>query len=315
FRILGRYMHLECKVLRNNGQNNLFTLQILRAAIAKANRSSLRIPIKKSEAYISNIRTSKHTIDASLLNVPTSVKVNFSAVEQSLKNSADLIKIDVFGKRGTILDEIRATGQSLLIQDTSDPVSYSPPHSDLVDYAEYLDEHLDRTIQQYRNAKIRSEIIVPIIYYTHDNSPIPLGYIQIQSKSETFTMERLAALQQTASAMVERIRDSNTVLVQERQKIINLSRGGLKICIEHQDLKRYLAPMSGFTFDLFFRSQSPITLYANIRAAFKDRMDDLILGLEISGNSSRKSEMKRFNDNLDQLESELRAQMQQARVT
>ncbi|MCB1324323.1 MAG: DUF1577 domain-containing protein [Spirochaetales bacterium] len=302
FRILGRYIHLECMVARHSGSGNLYEVMITGAAIARKERSALRIPVQDGEAHISNIRASKHTIDASLYNIPTSVKVNFSTYEQTLKGQADVVKIDVFGKRGTILDEIRKTGRSLFVRNTQDPGDYTALDDAFVDYAEFLDDALQKRIHEYNHAKVKSEIIVPVVYLTHDNSRIPLGYIQIQSRTEHFERDRALELQQTAFEMVDRIRDSNTVLIQERQEVVNVSRGGIKVLISHKDLKEYLVRQNGFTFDLFFKMQAPVTLYGLIRSAYKSKDGDLLLGVQISGTSSREGEYKRYSDNVDALE-------------
>lgn len=310
FRILGRYMHITCTVAQQMEDEELFLLKVQSAAIAKKNRSSLRIPVTKNDVFISNIRTSKHTIDATLYSIPTSVKVNFSSVELTLKAAADYVKIDVFKDRGSILYEIQQTGKPLLVKDCSDPASYEPIDDTYVDYAEFLDDEITKKIQEYRNNKIKSEAIVPIIYYTHDNSPISLGYIQMQSNSDPFDETKIEELKQTALQMVERIRDSNTVMIQERQSIVNLSRGGLKVMIDHEDLRMYLQRMKGFTFDLFFKGQSPVTLYGSIRAAYMSRDHCLILGIQISGTSSSKKDLKFFNDNLDLLENEYKIELE-----
>ncbi|MCB1314788.1 MAG: DUF1577 domain-containing protein [Leptospiraceae bacterium] len=309
FRILGRYMHLKCRVVKYTGQGNLYTVTVEQAAIARANRSALRLPIRHNEAHISNIRASKHTIDATLFNIPTSVKVNFSTYEQNLKGRFEFVKIDVFGKRGTVLDEIRKTGRTLFIRDTQNPDDYKARDDGFVDYAEYLDDDLRSSMIEYQRGKIKSDIIVPVNYITHDQSSIPLGYIQAQSKTEHLDVDKVLELREIAFEMVDRIRDSNTVLIQEQQPILNVSNGGLKVLITNQELREYLARQNGFTFDLFFKMQAPITLYGLIRSAYTG-VDGLTLGLQISGNSSRPGEIKRFKDNIANLERQLKETMQ-----
>ncbi|MCR9141864.1 MAG: DUF1577 domain-containing protein [bacterium] len=341
FRILGRYMHLKCAVVGHTGQSSLYTLAVKSAAIARKDREALRIPIHNDEAYITNIRTSKHTIDATLFNIPTSVKVGFSTFEQQLRASqiADTIKIDVYGKRGTVLDEIRKSGKALLLTNAEDPAAYAPPpvpadgtnsadsgdsvnpggsgdaqKIEFLDYAAYLDDELQETITRYRREKIKSEIIVPINYIAHDMTSIPLGYIQLQNKSGHFDAAKVAEVQEMAATMVERIRDSNTVVVQEHQEILNLSRGGLRITITHEELKDYLARQQGFTFDLIFKMQAPITLHALIRASYFMPSGDLILGLQISGRASRHDQVKRFEVNINNYETKIRAEIEKRKA-
>ncbi|MEQ9363822.1 MAG: DUF1577 domain-containing protein [Leptospirales bacterium] len=317
FRILGRYMHLKCAVIGHTGQSSLHTMAVKSAAIARKDREALRIPIQGDEAYITNIRTSKHTIDATLFNIPTSVKVGFSTFEQQLRASgiAETIKIDVYGKRGTVLDQVRKTGRALLVTNTEDPAAYQPPtDSDFLNYAEYLDDELHETITRYRREKIKSEIIVPINYVTHDMTSIPLGYIQLRNQTGHFDAAKVAEVEKMAATMIERIRDSNTVVIQDRQEILNLSRGGLRVTISHEELKDYLARQQGFTFDLIFKMQAPITLHALIRASYFMPSGDMILGLQISGRASRHDQVKRFEVNINNYETKIRAEIEKRKA-
>ncbi len=310
FRILGRYLHLSCLVLGPTGQGNLYTLTVQSAGIARTERKNLRIPVNNDECHITNIRTSKHTIDATLFNVPTSVKVAFSTFEQQLRaqEAGAEIKIDVFGKRGTILDEVRKHGKALLISDTQDANAYGNEGREdhYIDYAEYLDDELREKMIEYQRQKIVSEVIVPINYITHDMSSIPLGFIQLTSQKEHYDETKVAQLMSIANQLVKRIRDSNTVVIQERQEVVNLSQGGLKVRIQHEELKDYLMRQQGFTFDLYFKMQAPITLHAMIRSAYFAPSGDLTLGLQISGTGSGKEMLKRFAHNLAGMEAKLR---------
>ncbi|MBI3394990.1 MAG: DUF1577 domain-containing protein [Spirochaetia bacterium] len=298
FRILGRYVHLDCTVIRHITPGNQYNLHVTNAAIAKRERSFSRIGVPEGELVMTNVRASKHMIDATLYNIPTTVKVNFASYEQRIKSSADYVKVDVFGPRGTLFDEIRKSSKTLLLSDTQNLEAYKARTPFYFEYGAYLDDKLQKTMQEYRRAKIVSEIIVPIHYITHDQSSIPLGYIHMQSKSKNFDEDKVLELQQMAFEMVDRIRDSNTVLIQEKQKILNFSRGGVKALITHPDLREYLGKQSGFTFDLLWRMQAPITLYGLIRSAVTNANGHLMLGVQISGNSSREGEMKRFLDNV-----------------
>jgi hypothetical protein len=83
-------------------------------------------------------------------------------------------------------------------------------------------------MMEYKREKVVSEIIVPVTYITHDMTSIPLGYIHMQSKtqSQKYTEDKVLELQQLAFEMVDRIRDSNTVIMTHRETVLNLSRGG-----------------------------------------------------------------------------------------
>lgn len=315
FRILGRYMHLECEAIQPTGQGALWTVQVHQAAIARSERGAPRMPVNEGEVYITNIRASKHAIDATLFNIPTSVKVNFGAFEQELKSKHDFVEILTFGKRGTIFDKMRKENLPLLVRDTREPESYEPPAEDYLDYKEWAEDNLRTVIEDYRRKKIISEAAVPVIYITHDLQSIPLGYIRVMSRTRRYDFDDVTELREKAFQLVDRIRDSNTVFIQEKQQLINISRGGLKAVVDNEELKQYLQRQSGFTFDVVFKMQAPITLYGMIRSAYMQKdTQDLIIALQISGNSSREGEMKRFLDNISKMEARFKNAIQEKRA-
>lgn len=315
FRILGRYIELKCRFVGVNPENGKQIITIAYASIASRQRQHMRIPIQGEEASITNIRTSKHTIDASLYKIPTSVKVNFGLLEQTLRPTADTVQVDIYSKRGTIFDEIRKTGKILLLNDSQKLESYDPAGENYLDYAAYLGLDLPKKIIDYRRNEIKSELIYPIIYYAMDNEQIPLGYIHMQSKVRHFDETAVEDLKNHTTDLIDKIRDSNTVLIKEKQQVLNLSRGGLKVKITNNDLKEYLIKQRGFSFDLVFRMQAPITLFSAIRSAARTLDGNLLLGLQIVGNSSRPNEMKRYLDNIAMFEQKVKERIVEKRKT
>lgn len=315
FRILGRYIQLKCAVIKHTGQASIHTLAIEEAAIARKERQFLRIPIRNKEVHISNIRTSKQSIDATLFNIPATVRVNFGLYETQLKSMGDEVKIDVFGKRGTVYDEIRREGKPLLLSNTQNPDDYEPPGSEFFDYADFLEDGLREKMHEFKRDHIKSVMIIPIIYLTHDETSLPLGYIQLRSKTIHYDKSHVEEVQAASRELVAKIRDSNTVMINAKQAVLNISRGGMRVLIDDPDLKNYLVRQNGFTFDLFFKMQAPITMFGQIRAMTTVNQDDLVLAIEFAGSSShRKDEMKRFEKNIAAKESELRTQIEKRKA-
>ena len=310
FRILGRYMELNCVVVANSSPG-VYQLHVKTAGIAPKDRGNLRIPVNPELVVITNIRASKHAIDASLFSIPTTVKVSFADYERRLKAQEDYVKIDVYGAKGTIFDEIRKTNRTLFMEDTQNPACYKAPSPFYIDYDSLLFEGIQKRMQEYKREKVQSEVIVPVTYITHDMTSIPLGYIHMQSKTKKYSEEKVLELQQLAFEMVDRIRDSNTVIMTHREEVVNLSRGGLKVLIKNSELQEHLRRQSGFTFDVLFRMQGPITLFGKVRSAVQDHEGNLLIGIQISGTSSRENEMKRYLDNVSQLEKKVQAAVEQ----
>ena len=123
----------------------------------------------------------------------------------------------------------------------------------------------------------------------------------MQSKTKHFLPEDVQEIWRIIKNNIDRIRASNTLLISQRESIIDMSRGGVMAHIKNPELIEHLYKQKALTFDLFFYMQAPITLYGAIRSIIKLE-DGIKLGLQILGNSSRLNEMKRFNENIRDLE-------------
>jgi hypothetical protein len=309
FRILGRYLELHATIIQKKDAGH-FTMRVDRLGVSLKDRSDLRIPVEGDEVCITNIQTSKYLIDTANARIPTTVKVSFGEYQLFLANEFDFVKIDVFEQRGTLLDEVRKTGKAVFVSDTTIPESYSPPDSRFLDYASYLGANLQKQIFEYRKMKVRSEVIWPVIYVTHDRTEVPIGYIQLQSRTQTFDLSIVDRLKQICEEMIEKIRLANTVYVKERESIINLSISGMRLRIRNRELSSYLMRQSGFTFDVLFRGQAPITVYGLIRSATKTAEGHLICGVQIAGYTDDTAGRARYESNVRAMEQRYREKLQ-----
>ncbi len=114
-KLLAKYVELSCEVI-DEKPNNQFILSVSEISIASKERSLNRIVPPEGTVWITNIRTSKTTIDANLFNIPTSVKVNFADYETKLKSKYDFLKVDVFGTIGDKFDLVKKLVRFFIFQ-------------------------------------------------------------------------------------------------------------------------------------------------------------------------------------------------------
>ncbi|MCC5815082.1 MAG: DUF1577 domain-containing protein [Leptospira sp.] len=300
YKILARYIQLECKVLQKRAENE-FVLSVEKIGIAGKDRETPRFPVPPGHVWITNILTSKASIDANMFIIPTSVKVNFSDYESKLKNSCDFIKITTFQPNDNEkIRIVKKTQKMLLIEDTQNPNSYTEsPTPDFIIYEEEIDSEYKAEMRNQKDHKIKSELIVPVIYIDLEENAIPIGYIHMQSKTETFDLGKAMEIKTLTFEMVDRIRNSNTMTITERFNVLDISSGGLKVKINNHELNQTLPRLGGFNFDIFFKMQSPMSVFGTIRSITTDQDGGLILGIHLAGHSSRPGERKRFIENLE----------------
>ena len=297
FKILARYIQLDCTVKEAKSDFN-YILTVDDIKIAKKDRGEERIMAPVDLVWATNIKTSKTTIDANLFNIPASVKVNFTDYENRLRASCDYIKIDTFRSMDDKFGIVKKTQKTLYVEDTSNPESYKAMNDDFVDYAEELDDELQRTMNEYRDQKVVSEIIVPVIYINPAEEAIPIGYVHMQSKSDKFDFEKVIQVKTLTFEMMDRIRESNLVINTNRFQVMDISSNGLKLKIDDPDLSEQLSKYPGFSFDIFFKMQSPLTAYGIIRSISRDADNNIYLGILIDGHTSRPGERERYLENV-----------------
>lgn len=301
YRVFKKYMELICELDSDLG-NGRYRFKVNAIQIAINERKFSRNFVPEGAAYINGIRAARNIINASLFNIPTSVKVHFDQFERQLAPLADEVFIKVFDKKDDKTELVRKTGKILYIADTQDVLSYAPENEAIfIDYRNHINTDIGKIMDDYRNRKIVSEIIVPITYIGHDGIAIPLGYIHMISRSTPITAETPLDLKTKAFEMVDRIRDSNTMLINKRQSINNASHGGMQLKISDEELKKFLIHQKGFSFDVVFKLQQPITVFTEIVYTGEDIENNLLIGVRIKGWSSRKGEMDRYFDLVDKL--------------
>ncbi|MCG6148471.1 DUF1577 domain-containing protein [Leptospira levettii] len=301
YKILGRYLHLECTVEQDKGESQ-YILHLNKIAIAKKDRESSRIPVPPGSAWITNVVSSKAKIETDMFHVPTAVKVNFQDYETKLKNSVDFIKISTFNSRedGEIIRLIKKTKKGLLLEDVNNRECYeTSPNEDFIVFADEIEEDINKEINNRRNLKIKSELILPILYLNDEEESIPIGYIHMQSKTENFDLLKAMEMKTLCFEMVDRIRHSNMIKSDGKFPVIDISEGGLKVIVDHPDLIQSLPKLTGFQFDIFFKMQSPLTAFGQIKTITKNEEGHLTVGLAIAGHSSRAGEKKRFLENVE----------------
>ncbi|RHX77622.1 DUF1577 domain-containing protein [Leptospira yasudae] len=302
YMILAKYIQIEC-ILLQKLEKSIFALKVDKLAIARKNRNAQRFPVKPGSVYITNVVSSKTVIEANMFNIPTLVKVSFEDYKNRLKQrTKDLVNIDTFRPGlDRKFEIVKKTFKYLLIENTQDANSYKSDTQGRINYEREVDDDLTSCFKKYKDQKIVSELIVPIIYTNHQDEQIPIGYFLIQSKDRNLTEAYAKEIQVQAKDMVERIKESNTMKTTERFQILEASKDGIKVKIDHPHLIETLPKQDAFVFDIFFKMQAPFTVQGLIRWFTKDANNHLILGIELSGKSDLPGERARYESNINLL--------------
>jgi hypothetical protein len=221
----------------------------------------------------------------------------------------DLFEVGYFNSDDSLLSIIKRTSNSLFIEDLQSPLSYSPIMEGFINPAELIDSDFAKYIGQPKEKGFLSLIMVPIIYLTDNEMSIPFAFIKIASKTRKLTIEDFLSAKESTFKLIDRIRDANTQLIEIKQQMIDISRGGARLLFEHPELKKYMMKARGFVFDIVFKLQQPITIYGEIKFTAVDEDQNLVIGVSFSGNSSRKNEMHHLYSVLKPMEIEYKRRL------
>ncbi len=301
YKVFKKYMEVSCGVIEVISPH-IYILDVKSFKIAKGEREYFRKIVGENIVNINNIRAAKNIINTSLFNIPTSVKIHCEQYKAQIIDIADHVEVAMFDHNDPLFELIRKSSKTLYIKDTQDIASYIPENeNDFIDYRSYLNINMQDKMNEYQRNKIISELVVPIIYIDHANEPISLGYFKLISTTKPIEIDIIRKIKILTFEMVDKIRSSNTIQINKKEKVTNISNGGLLLRIDNLDLKQILVHQSGFSFDIIFKLQQPITVYTRIIHTTQMNTGSLFLGVNIYGYAARNNEKKRYQEILRSL--------------
>ena len=305
-----KYIEFDLEILEERGPG-YYHCKVNSCRKAVRGRRDLRFKVAPEDVVATNFKVSKHTVDVTALNIPTSIKVVLEQFQSQNSKMSDFVKVEVIRPDETdpVLIQLKKTGKNIFISNVADPESYKPLNDDFVDLKNIYGEDLAAVIKRNIERGYKSIVIAPVIYITETMSSVPFAYIQLISKSKQFSIDDVLDVKNDSFRLVDRIRDANTLLIPIHQNVMDISRGGAKLKINDKNLQKYILKSKGFVFDLVFKLQAPITIFGEVKVSYLDDEDNLYVGVDFEGNSSRKDEIKRFNSILKPMETDYRAKL------
>jgi hypothetical protein len=309
FGLVNKYFEVELQVVDNIGPG-YFGCEVKSGRKATTGRADIRFKVNADDVIATNFRISKHTIDMSMFTIPTSIKVILDQFEVQNRALCDIFEVGLLnGSKDPVIDSMRRSGKTLFIEDFSRTESFVPMNDDFIDLKEIYATEFPRYIAKCKEKGFKSIITVPLMYLNDAEQSIPFAYITMISKERLLTFEDVIAMKEKTFKLIDRIRDANTVFIEAKQTICDISKGGARLKIENADLKMAMTKARGFVFDIVFRLQAPITVYGEIKFTAIDEDKNAVIGISFTGNSSRKDEMKRFFQIMQPMELEYKKRL------
>lgn len=299
-KLLARYLELHCTFVKQLAPHKV-QLRVEKVLIAKKERLNPRFTItEEGIVNVTNIVSSKTIIEANMFNIPTLVRVNFEDYRKRMMvRSGEAGTMDIF-KSGMErkFDVVKSTQKILYIKDATNPESYKMDDEGFINYEDDIEDNVEKLAFAARDKKIKSELILPILYKNELEEIIPIGYYFLQTKDKSITEDDLKFYQTQIAEMIERIKDANLMTTVEKFPVIDLSATGLKLRVKNSNLVETLPKQKGILLELVFKLQTPFRFFGKIAWAHKEETGDLLVGIEFSGKRSY-AEKVRFEENIE----------------
>ncbi|TGL55792.1 DUF1577 domain-containing protein [Leptospira kemamanensis] len=299
-KLLARYLELHCTFVKQLAPHKI-QLRVEKVLIAKKERLNPRFTItEEGMVNVTNIVSSKTIIEANMFNIPTLVRVNFEDYRKRMMvRSGEAGTMDIF-KSGLErkFDVVKSTQKILFIKDATNPESYRMDDEGFINYEDEIDDHVDKLAFAARDKKIKSELILPILYKNELEEIIPIGYYFLQTKDKSITEDDIKFYQTQIAEMIERIKDANLMTTVEKFPVLDLSATGLRLRVSNSSLIETLPKQKGILLELVFKLQTPFRFFGKIAWAHKEESGDLLVGIEFSGKRTY-AEKVRFEENIE----------------
>lgn len=294
FKVMARYLEIYCHVMKVIN-TKVKMLQVDKILIAANSRRFKRFKVEHQQAYITNIKIPKIDLNTDFYTAPTVVTVAFASFEKGLKAYADFVKIKTIDKDDAFEKNFAKKQKPLLLINATDPFSYKPDDDGLFDYAEFLGENLQKTINSNRARGIKSMLYMPVLQTRKNRFANVLGYIQLISYSKYFTPEILKEMKEKSSDLLRKIQESNSTVIKEKQYLADMSVQGMGVEISEMELQKSLPLLDGFYFDLVIRDRPPVSLFANTISVEEKNRAILLMGLQLPESSNTPESLKVYH--------------------
>lgn len=287
--------HIEVDFRLVEAKEDRWLLMPLAARIGKVIRAHPRIVPKEGAVYATNFKISKNELGGDLGRLQIASQVVLRDLEKQLAGEYPGLRIFLNSDRDRPLDmrPLDRLMTPLVIRDTRDASAYEVPIEDST-LRQKLEELKIFEQARLRLSDARGLIVFPITLEEKEQSHLVAHmHVPIRQPNVDYATV-LQDLAERSGAVVERIRELNMVTIKDKQKVADVSLGGVGLEITNQELLKYIPTSDRITFDLIFKMQAPLRFQGKIChvAAVDGNRMKAGVNIEGSGHSDAKKSVQ-----------------------
>ncbi len=278
---LKRHMEVKCSLIREGEKSTEALVESI--DLAAQPRSGKRVDVRNQSVYGHHFLLSNNKIDINPMSYSISSQVIFHDFEK--KMAVDFPGIKIYD-----LDPSSARAEKKIVKKFQKGFIWNVAgaadgldNDDLIPLNEGLGSEYDTVLDELRADGAQSWLVRPIFYLNLSGERFPVGYFSIRSNSEILNESLYESLGEWETKIIERIMDANTVLINEKEEIWNISEHGVLMKVTNEELKEYIMQRREFTFDLLFRYQAGLRFHAMVTHVLQTTDGHLLVGVAFNG--------------------------------
>ncbi len=241
FSVNNRYIEIILEKSYFDGKDGMFDL--VKAKIANNFRQNPRININDNHFIIENFQLNQLYINKEVNKNTSLIRETFNSLNLRSKKDfkkCELCDFDKNEKRKEIV-AVQKTMKPLYVEDVYRLANKPPFNSDFLDYKSFLGSQLDHEIGVLQAKKIRSLLVIPVIYTNLINEKTLLGCLRMTSPNAVIQPTFVTRLMSIANSLIDKINQKSNVKIKSIQRVSNISRHGLQMDIQNDELAKLIS--------------------------------------------------------------------------
>ncbi len=304
------YAEIEVKVLKHL-KESIFLCDTGFLRVSPQSRREVRFHIvNDKDVFIKRIKISRNILDLKGDTIPAEYKAVMDRFTVEKAGIADYVLISTLDKKSKIHQEVAKTGKTFFISDSRSLRSFeqsAEDNEDLINLKEFYGDSLQAEKTKMLNKNIIGRVVSPIFGPQSHDEWVPIGFIDIISKNKIDFL-KIMEIKALSFEIVDSICEVNQIDVDEKQRVLEVSKSGIRVHIKNKDLINAMRHRPEFTFTMQVPGQAAINAVALIKK--KNVLDDgsLVAGVKILGEKTKGDHMLRYYDFIKSLEEKAKQQ-------
>ncbi len=279
----------------------------MKLSIAVTDRKETRYPVNDGSICIQELSVLQNEQILTTPKIKSSISTFMHEYSEMIDSFFPNVEIGYLNNDNQLLGLVFDNEKALFIKDTQDENSYYSSDNNILNFSEYVGSNIQQNMDYFKNLDMQSFFLYPVSYKTVSGKTIPLAYIKIWAGSQDNALDLdsiISFVDFISYLMIKNIKESLYIHIEEQQKVLNISRQGIRLLIDSSSLEEFfIGQFSSEEMKLNIQFNFPeqrkyLSLQGEVVSVMMNPMDDLEIGIKF--NAINEKELKLMDKCLNQ---------------